>query len=113
MAMPSARTSDGATESAQPSATLRSLLDARRNEGRRMSLDEAVAVVVPVCIDLQERHARGEKLYVHPSAIAPGPDGLAKLQPRLAVVPTNAYDKHCLAPELQRTPQPGGGRPGA
>ncbi len=72
-----------------------------------MSLEEAVAVIVPVCLDLQERHARGERVYVHPSAIAPGADGLARLSPRLAVVPTNAFDKHCLAPELQRTLEPG------
>jgi hypothetical protein len=87
--------------------TLRSLLDARRGEGRRMSLEEAIAVIVPICLDLQERHARGEKLYVHPSAIAPSADGLARLNPRLALVPTNALDKHCIAPELQRTLEPG------
>jgi hypothetical protein len=87
--------------------TLRALLDMRRVEGRRMSIQEAVAVVVPVCVDLNERHARGERLYVHPSAIAPGPDGVARLTPRLAVVPTNPLDKHCLAPELQRTLEPG------
>jgi hypothetical protein len=90
-----------------PAMTLRSLLEARRGEGRRMSLEEAIAVIVPVCIDVQERHARGEMLYVHPSAIAPGPDGVPQLKPRLAVVPTHAGDKHCLAPELQRGLQPG------
>jgi hypothetical protein len=94
-------------QSIPPTMTLRSLLDARRAERRRMSLEEAVAVIVPVCLDLQERHARGEKLYVHPSAIAPMPDGLAKVNPRLALVPTNAHDKHCIAPELQRTLEPG------
>ncbi len=72
-----------------------------------MSLDEAVAVLVPVLMDLNERHARGERLYVHPSAIAPGADGLARLQPNLAVVPTQPFDKHCLPPELQRTLEPG------
>jgi eukaryotic-like serine/threonine-protein kinase len=72
-----------------------------------MSLDEAVAVIVPVCMDLHERHARGERLYVHPSAIAPGADGLARLDPRLAIVPTQTFDKHCLAPELQRGLEPG------
>jgi hypothetical protein len=72
-----------------------------------MSLDEAVAVLVPVLLDLNERHARGERLYVHPSAIAPGSDGLARLDPSLAVVPTQPLDKHCLAPELQRTLEPG------
>jgi hypothetical protein len=87
--------------------TLRSLLDARRDEGRRMSLEEAVAVIVPVCLDLQERHARGERLFVHPSAIAPGPDGIARLKPKLAIAPTNPADRHCIAPELQRTLEPG------
>jgi hypothetical protein len=87
--------------------TLRSLLDARRAEGRRMSLEEAIAVIVPVCLDLKERHGRGEKLYVHPSAIAPSPDGLARVNTRLSLVPTTTHDKHCLAPELQRTLEPG------
>jgi hypothetical protein len=87
--------------------TLRSLLDARRAEGRRMSLEEAIAVIVPVCIDLKDRHGRGEKLYVHPSAIAPSPDGLARVNTRLSLVPTGTNDKHCLAPELQRTLEPG------
>jgi hypothetical protein len=90
-----------------PSMTLRSLLDTRRGEGRRMSVEEAVAVIVPVCLDLQERHARGEMLYVHPSAIAPGSDGVPRFKPRLALVPTHAGDRHCLAPELQRGLQPG------
>jgi hypothetical protein len=87
--------------------TLRSLLDDRRAAGRRMSLEEAIAVIVPVCLDLKERHGRGEKLYVHPSAIAPSSDGLARINPRLSLVPTGALDKHCLAPELQRTLEPG------
>jgi hypothetical protein len=72
-----------------------------------MSLEEAIAVIVPVCMDLNDRHTRGERVYVHPSAIAPGPDGLARLESRLALLPTQAFDKHCLAPELQRTLEPG------
>ena len=106
MATRSATARQSAT-TAQSNTTLRVLLEARRNEGRRMSLDEAVAVIVPVCMDLNERHARGERLYVHPSAIAAGADGLARLDPRLALMPTQAFDKHCLAPELQRTLEPG------
>src|SRR5260370_17931358 len=115
MAMPSAPEMQGADprQSIPASMTLRALLDMRRTEGRRMSIQEAVAVVVPVCVDLNERHARGERLYVHPSAIGPGPDGVARLAPRLAVVPTNALDRHCLAPELQRTLEPGDACPSA
>ncbi len=92
--MPSPAAPSGSqTASIPPNVTLRALLDARRNEGRRMSVEEAIAVIVPVCLDLKERHDRGERLYVHPSAIAPGADGLAKLNAKLAVVPTNPNDK--------------------
>ena len=108
MAMPSALLTPGATAQPIPSSmTLRALLDARRAEGRRISLEEAIAIVVPVCLDLRDRHARGEKLYVHPSAIAASPDGLARVQTELSVAPTRHDDKHCLAPELQRTLEPG------
>lgn len=72
-----------------------------------MSVEEAVAIIVPVCLDLQERHARGERLVVHPSAIAPDGDGLARLQPHLAVAPTHPADRCCLAPEVVRAAQPG------
>lgn len=72
-----------------------------------MSLDEAVAIIVPICLDLQQRHAQGEMFFVHPSAIAPGADGLARLEPRLADVPSNPADRCCLAPEVMRAAQPG------
>src|SRR5579859_4093512 len=96
-----------APQSILPTQTLRALLDARRSERRRLSIEEAIAVIVPVCLDLRDRHARGERLYVHPSAIAPGPDGLARLDPSLATAPTQLHDKYCLAPELHRTLEPG------
>lgn len=108
MALPSvpATRSANATHSA-PTDTLRSLLDTRRAEGRRLSVDEAIAIIVPICLDLQERHARGERLYVHPSAIAPGADGLARMQPHLAVPPSHPADRCCLAPEVLHAAQPG------
>src|SRR5262245_30284160 len=90
-----------------PSMTLRSLLDQRRDAGGKLSLEEAIAVIVPVCLDLKERHERGEKVYVHPSAIAPGADGLARLTTKLALLPTNPRDRHCLAPEQQQSLEPG------
>ena len=72
-----------------------------------MTMEEAVAVIVPLCLDLKERHGRGEKLYVHPSAVAASADGLARVHPRLSVLPTGARDLHCLAPELQRSHEAG------
>src|SRR5665647_1521378 len=100
--MNTARVAHGASPGAAPKVTtLRTLIEARRAEGRRFSLDEAIAIIVPLCLDLKERHDRGERLYVHPGCIAPGGDGLARLAKELAVAPTNARDRMCLAPELQ------------
>jgi len=90
--------------------SLRTLVDQRLAQGRRFSLDEAIAIIVPLCLDLKQRHERGEQVFVHPSCVAPGADGLARLQPQLAVLPTNARDRACLAPELQRTLSPGNSR---
>jgi hypothetical protein len=87
--------------------TLRSLLDARRAQGVVMSVEEAVAVAVPLCMDLQQRHARGERFFVHPSAIAAGADGVARIDPRLSVLPAHPLDAPCLAPEVHQTHQPG------
>jgi hypothetical protein len=92
-------------------STLRALLDARRADGgRTFSLDEAIAVVVPLCLDLKERHARGEKVHVHPSCVAPGADGLARLVPELATAPSHPRDRACVAPEHQGKLDPGDAR---
>ena len=109
MAISSAPALQGAssTQSIPPTQTLRDLLVARRVERRRMSIEEAIAVIVPVCLDLRDRHARGERLFVHPSAIAPGADGLARLNSALSVMPTHLHDKYCVAPELHRSLEPG------
>lgn len=76
-----------------------------------MSLDDVIAVLVPLCTDLKERHARGEKVFVYPSAIASGPDGLMRVEPTLAqMAPKEANDRACLAPELVKSGQPGDAR---
>jgi hypothetical protein len=90
--------------------TLRALLDSRRAERRTFTLEEAIATVVPLCIDLQELHARGVRLYVHASCVAPGPDGLARLSRERSVIPTDVRDRVCLAPELVQTLEPGNAR---
>jgi eukaryotic-like serine/threonine-protein kinase len=94
----------------QPALTLRALLDSRRAERRTFTLEEAIATVVPLCMDLQELHARGVRLYVHASCIAPGPDGLARLSPERSFMPTDLRDRVCLAPELLQTLEPGNAR---
>ncbi len=72
-----------------------------------MSLQEAVAVLAPVCTDLHSRHTRGEKLFVHPSAIAPSADGMARVQRNLSIAPTHERDRVCLAPEQASSLEPG------
>ena len=101
-----------ATAGVHPSAptTFRAVMDSRRAEGRRLSLDDAIAVIVPVCVDLKERHARGEAHYVHPSAISSGPDGLMRLNPQLAINPKDPRDRAALAPEVLRSNGPGDAR---
>lgn len=75
-----------------------------------MSLDDAIAIIVPVLVDLKERHAKGEVHFVHASAIARGPDGLFRLNPSLAVPPKDPKDKAALAPEVLKSNAPGNAR---
>ena len=100
---------------AEVASTLRALLDHRRNEGTLLTLGEAAAVLVPLCLDLQQRHAQGEQVLVHPSCIEPQSNGLARYiagkngQP---VAPHHPRDRACTPPELMATmalrlPSPG------
>jgi eukaryotic-like serine/threonine-protein kinase len=92
------------------SKTLRQVLDQRRAQAVAISLDEAIAVIVPLCLDLKQHHDKGERVYVHPSCIVSGPDGLARIAPKRAVAPTHIRDKACLAPEALRNHGPGDAR---
>ncbi len=95
---------------APSSKTFRSLLEAKRAANGRLALDDAIAVLVPVCVDLKARHERGEALYVHPSALASGPDGVMRVAPALSVPPIAPRDRAALAPELVATGAPGTAR---
>lgn len=97
-------------ETAAPAATFRAVMDARRAEGRKLSLDDAIAIIVPVCVDLKARHDRGEAVWVHPAAIRTQGDGLMRLDPALAQAPKDARDRAALAPELLKSTSPGGAR---
>jgi hypothetical protein len=103
-----------AARSAHPApaghATLRTLIDGRLREGRRFSLDETMALLVPLCLEIKQRHDQGLRLYVHPSCITLGHDGMVHFDPVKATVPTNPRDRVCLAPELQARNEPGDAR---
>lgn len=97
-------------QSASSSTTFRAVIESRTSQGQRMSLDDAIAIIVSVCTDLKERHARGETHWVHASAIARGPDGLFRLNPALAVPPKDPKDRAALAPEVVKANAPGNAR---
>jgi len=93
-----------------PGKSLRALLESRRVAGTTLSLDEAIAMVVPLCLDLKTRHERGERVYVHPSCVMSSAEGLARLEPHLAVIPTQPRDRACMAPECRARIEPGNAR---
>lgn len=97
-------------QTASSSTTFRAVIESRTSKGERMSLDDAIAIIVPVCTDLKERHARGETHWVHASAIARSPDGLFRLNPALAVPPKDPRDRAALAPEVLKANAPGNSR---
>ena len=85
--------------------TLRTLLDQRKARGERFRLAEVVSIVVPICTELAERHAKGETVYVHAGSIGAGPDGKPRLIADLArTKPTDPRDAAALAPELASSP---------
>jgi hypothetical protein len=100
----------GAHAAPAGNATLRAMMESRRQAGQRFSLDETMALLVPLCLEVKQRHDQGLKLYVHPSCITVGHDGMIHFDAVHAVVPTNSRDRVCLAPELQQRLEPGDAR---
>jgi hypothetical protein len=90
--------------------SLRAQMDARRAAGSHYSVQEAIAVVVPLCVRLAEVHAQGKTLYVHPSSLGVTPGaGVTVLVDRAQAMPTLPRDRACLAPE-ERKGAPGDAR---
>jgi hypothetical protein len=91
----------------QANRTLRGQIEDYRSSGRVHSLKEAVGIIVPLAVELAERHSAGESFFVHPGSIAMNRDGDWYVSPVLGQrAPASAKDKACLAPEER------GGRPG-
>jgi hypothetical protein len=89
-----------AAEASPPPGTLRAAIEARRARGELYTMREVVSVVIPLCVELGQRHARGEKFVVHPSSILFVTGKPATLAPPDARVPAKLpHDRACLAPE--------------
>lgn len=82
--------------------SLRAELDARRAAGRTFSLREAIGLVVPLCTELTARHAAGERLFVHASALRYEDGGLHLDAAASRVPAANPRDIACLPPEEKR-----------
>lgn len=90
--------------------SLRAALEARRAKGERFSVDESLALIVPLCIELARLHAEGKTFFLHPSAIIHVGGEKPTLDPKAAgSLPTLPRDKACDAPEC-RSGTPGNAR---
>ncbi len=85
-----------------PRVSLRSWLQ----NGGRAGLAEWINWLVPLCHQLAERHARGDLLHVHPSALVLQNHTLT-LGEGPPAAPTLLDDRAALAPELQGSLEPG------
>lgn len=89
--------------------TLRAHFEQLRAQGTTCSLDETVGFLVPLTVELAQRHAAGELLFVNPSSLVYA-EGQFHLHPELAQrPPTLPRDRACLAPE-ERSGAPGNAR---
>ena len=83
--------------------TLREYLDQLRANGTSLSVNQAVTILVPLAVEVAQRHGAGQRLLVHPSSIVRGQNGQFQIHPELAQsVPTLPRDRACLAPEERR-----------
>ena len=74
--------------------------------GKPFSVKEAVNIIVPLCVEVAQRHSRGDRLFIHPSSIMLAGPGQVQIATELASMPpTLDRDRACLAPEeKQGTP---------
>ena len=81
-----------------------------RASGTRLSLQQAVGIVVPLCVQAAELSRSGHVVFVHPSSLLEGPAGLFRISAELAQTPPILpRDRSCLAPEA-RAGRPSGAR---
>src|SRR5262245_4108810 len=90
--------------------TLRASMEELRAQGQTLTLPQALAVIVPLCVEVAERHRARELLFLHPSSVLVTDDGRCRVSRELAArPPTLPRDRACLAPE-ERQGRPGDAR---
>lgn len=81
--------------------TLRSQIDAYRAAGRPLDLAHAIAIVVPLAVELADQHRAGYAFYLYPSALFYGQDERYHASAASATPPVDPRDLACLPPESQ------------
>ena len=85
-------------------------MEEARARGTLHTLKETVGIIVPLAVEIADRHAAGQSLYLHPSSISIDAGGAVRIAPEQAIVPpTLPRDKVCMAPE-ERDGRPGDSR---
>jgi hypothetical protein len=80
--------------------TLRERMEELRAQGTNLTLKQAIAVVVPLCVEVAQRHGDEPAFFLHPSSLVADDYGYFHLAPEHAYrPPTLPRDKACLAPE--------------
>lgn len=80
--------------------TLRAKMEEQRARGAACTLKETIGIVVPLAVEIADRHAAGELLFVHPSSVMLTEAGGVRIEPELALrPPTLPRDRVCMAPE--------------
>lgn len=90
--------------------TLRASMEELRAKATQFTLKQAVGIIVPLCVETAERHATGQTLFLHPTAVVTDELGHYHVSPELSQKPpTLPRDKACLSPE-ERDGRPGDAR---
>jgi eukaryotic-like serine/threonine-protein kinase len=90
--------------------TLRARLEEQRARGAQLNLQQAVGIVVPLCVQAAELHRAGHRLYLHPSSLVEDDYGFYQISlPHASKPPILPRDKACMAPE-ERAGAPGTAR---
>lgn len=83
--------------------TLREYLDQLKAGGHVLPLEQVVAIVVPLAVEIAQRHAAGQRFFAHPSSIIRGRTSPFEVAPELGQqLPEGPRDRACLAPEERR-----------
>jgi eukaryotic-like serine/threonine-protein kinase len=82
--------------------SLRARMEELRGRGGRLNLQQAVGIIVPLCVQAAELSRSGQVLFIHPSSLVEDQNGFFRVSPELTRnPPILPRDRACLAPEAR------------